>query len=79
MAGKTIEEFENKCMDIIEQIVALDKEMDRQGAINIASKFLDRAKEIGNHTVIDIYTRVLNEFKIATDEEYNLLRSQIFS
>lgn len=73
------EEFENKCMDIIEQIVSIDIKQDRQGAIAVAEKLLEKAKETGKPLAIDIYTRVVNELKIATDKEYNLLRKQIFS
>lgn len=72
------EEFENKCMDIIEQIVSIDIKQDRQGAIAVAEKLLEKAKEAGKPLAIDIYTRVVNELNIATDEEYNLLRKQIF-
>ena len=73
------EEFENKCMDIIEQIVSIDIKQDRQGAIAVAEKLLEKAKETGKPLAIDIYKRVVNELNIATDEEYNLLRKQIFS
>ena len=40
---------------------------------------LEKAKEKGNKKVIEIYERVLQEFKLASDEEYELLRKQIFS
>ena len=73
------EEFENKCMDIIEQIVSIDIRQDRKGAIVVAEKMLEKAKRTGKKLAIDIYTRVVKEFNIATDEEYNLLRKQIFS
>lgn len=79
MAELSVEEFENKCMDIIEQIVAIDIKQNRQGAIKVAEKMLEKAKEKGKKVVIDIYARVVEEFKIATDEEYELLRKQIFS
>ena len=61
----TVEEFENKCMDIIEQIVSIDAKQDRQGAIKISEKMLEKAKEKGNKKIIDIYDRVLKEFKLA--------------
>ena len=76
----SVEEFENKCMDVIETIVAIDIKQDRQGAIKVAEKMLEKAKaKTANKTVISVYERVVEEFKIATDEEYNLLRKQIFS
>lgn len=76
----SVEEFENKCMDVIETIVAIDIKQDRQGAIKVAEKMLEKAKaKTTNKTIISIYERVVEEFKIATDQEYNLLRKQIFS
>lgn len=79
MAELSIEEFENKCMDIIEQIVSIDIKQNRQGAIKVAEKMLEKAKTTGKAKVIEIYERVVHEFKIATDEDYELLRKQIFS
>ncbi len=79
MAEMSVEEFENKCMDIIEQIVSIDIKQDRQGAIKVTEKMLEKAKATGKKKVIEIYERVLHEFNIATDTEYNLLRKQIFS
>lgn len=75
----TNEEFEEKCMDVIEKIVAIDIRQDRQGAILVAQKMLDKAKEKGNAKIVEIYERVLKEFKLASDKEYELLRKQIFS
>lgn len=72
-------QFENKCMDVIEQITSIDVNQTRQGAIKVAEKMLEKAKATGKQKVIDIYERVVNEFKIATDEEYELLKKQIFS
>ena len=79
MAEMTVEEFENKCMDIIEQIVAMDIKQNRAGAIKVAEKMLEKAKATGKKKVIEIYERVVHEFKIASDEDYELLRKQIFS
>ncbi|MGN0787693.1 MAG: hypothetical protein ACI4L6_01320 [Candidatus Onthoplasma sp.] len=79
MAKLTDEEFENKCMDVIEKIVSINIKQDRQGAIKVAEKMLEKAKSTGSKVVIDIYERVLHEFNIATDDEYELLRKQIFS
>ncbi len=75
----TTEEFEEKCMDVIEKIVSLDIRQDRLGAIKVAEKMLEKAKEKGNQKVIEVYERVVEEFKLASDKEYQLLRKQIFS
>ena len=72
------EEFEGMCMDIIEKIVSVDINQDRQGAIAVTEKLLEKAKESGKKIAIDVYTRVLNEFKVATDEEYDSLKKEIF-
>ncbi|MBQ9795371.1 MAG: hypothetical protein IJW36_00215 [Clostridia bacterium] len=75
----TVEEFEEKCMDLIEKIVAKDIKQNRLGAIKVSEKMLERAKEKGSkQAVIDIYERVLQEFRLASDEEYEMLRKQIF-
>lgn len=80
MATNTKEEFENKCMDVIESIVAMDNRMNRQGAIKVAEKMLEKAKlKTNSKTILAIYQRVKEEFEIATDTEYDLLRKQIFS
>ena len=75
----TIEEFEEKCMDVIEQIVAIDIKQNRLGAIKVSEKMLAKAKEKNNKKIIEIYERVLQEFQLASDEEYDLLKKQIFS
>ena len=74
----TIEEFEEKCMNVIEQIVSIDIKQDRQGAIKVSEKMLEKAKEKGNQKIIEVYERVLDEFKIASDAEYTILRNEIF-
>lgn len=79
MAEMSVEEFENKCMDIIEQITSIDIKQTRQGAIKVAEKMLEKAKTTGKKKIVDICARVVEEFKIATDEEYELLKKQIFS
>ena len=78
MAELTTEEFENKCMDLIEKIVSISPKQNRQGAIKVAEKFLAEANKTGKATLISICDRVVNEFKIATDSEYEMLRRQIF-
>lgn len=79
MAVLSTEEFENKCMDIIEKVVAMDIRMNRQGAIKVSEKMLENAKKkTTNKNVIAIYERVVKEFNIATDAEYEMLRKQIF-
>ena len=79
MAELSVEAFEEKCMDLIEQIVAIDIKQNRQGAILVAERMLEKATATGKQSIIKIYERVVHEFKIASDEDYELLRKQIFS
>lgn len=76
---KNEEEFENQCMDIIEEIVGLSPKQERVEAIEIAkivlNKYRDRKADKNELKVLE---RVLHEFEIATNDEYNLLRKQIF-
>ncbi len=77
---KDVVDFENKCLDIIEKIVLIDIRNTRKEAIAIAEKMLAAAKKkTKNASVIAIYERVVKEFKIATDQEYIMLRNQLFS
>ena len=79
MSEQEITEFENKCMDLIEQIVAIDVHQDRQGAILVSKKMLLKAQaKTKNKKVLDIYERVVKEFELASDEEYLILKKQIF-
>ena len=59
----TVEEMEERCMDVIEQIVRIDIRQNRQGAIGVAQKMLEKAEQTGNKNLIAIYERVLLEFK----------------
>ena len=71
-------EMEERCMDVIEQIVRIDIKQNRQGAINVSQKMLDRAKEKGNKNLNAIFERVLNEFVYCTDEAYEKLKRELF-
>ena len=71
-------EMEERCMDLIEQIVRIDKKQNRLGAINVSQKMLDKAKEKGNKNLNAIFERVLNEFVYCTDEEYEKLKRELF-
>ena len=69
--------FESKCMDIIEVITSIKETNTRQDAIRIAQKLKNKLLENPNID-ISVYSRVIREFEIATDEEYELLKEQIF-
>lgn len=72
-------EFEKICMDLIEFIVGLAPDQNRFDAIKIAQTVLKifRDKNAGKKE-LKVLERVKKEFVIASDDEYNNLRRQIF-
>lgn len=74
---RDIGEFEQKCMDIIEVIVSIDKKNTREDAIRIAKKMRDKLIAKTNDS-LSIYECVVKEFELATDEEFDSLKKQIF-
>lgn len=74
------EEFEQRCMDIIEKIVSIDHRLTRTQAVDIARKMVSAAKEKQlSKIIVSMYERVEKEFVVATDEEFKLLQAQIFN
>lgn len=73
------EEFENKCIEVIEQIVLIDFEQNRLGAVAIAEKMLAKAQTKYPAEVVSIYERVVKEFKECSEKEYETLKRQLFS
>lgn len=72
-------EFESKCIEVIESIILSNIKYTRANAITVSGKMLDRAKEKKlPQAVIDVYTRVNEEFKLASDKEYEILKKQLF-
>lgn len=73
------EAFENKCIEVIEKIILLDVEQNRLGAVEVSKSMLEKAKGKYPQSVIAIYERVYEEFCNCTDQEYNILKKQLFS
>lgn len=72
-------EFESKCIEVIESIIMLNVNNTRANAIAISAKMLEKAKEKKSpQAVLDIYIRVNEEFKMASDKEYEILKKQLF-
>lgn len=72
-------EFESKCIEVIEAIILSNIKYTRANAITVSGKMLEKAKEKKSpQGVIDIYTRVHEEFKLASDKEYDILKTQLF-
>lgn len=72
-------EFESKCIEVIESIIMSNRNYTRANAIVVSGKMLEKAKERKcPQGVMDIYTRVHEEFKMASDKEYEILKHQLF-
>ena len=72
-------EFESKCIEVLESIILSNIKYTRANAITVSGKMLDKAKEKKcPQGVLDIYTRVHEEFKMASDKEYEILKQQLF-
>ena len=72
-------EFESKCIQVIESIILSNIKYTRANAITVSGKMLEKAKEKKcPQGVLDIYTRVHEEFKMASDKEYEILKQQLF-
>lgn len=77
MAKLSEQDFENKCIEMMEDIITVNKEMTRLDAVNLAKKMLAKAEENGNEEVIKVFEKVVEEFEDATDDEYNTLKKQL--
>ena len=72
-------EFESKCIQVIESIILSNINYTRANAITVSAKMLEKAKEKkAPQGVLDIYIRVNEEFKLASDKEYEILKKQLF-
>lgn len=73
------EELENVAMDIIERVVSIDKELSRLKACEYTQRLIEEAVNLEcSETCVTALKRVVTEFQAASDEEYDLLRKQIF-
>lgn len=71
--------YESLCMDLIENIVRLNKKWARKDAIREAAKELVAVRKSKQSPLAEkVHLRVLHEFLIATDDEYLLLRKQLW-
>lgn len=73
------QEFEAKCIEVIESIILSNINYTRNDAINVSGKMLEKAKAKYPQGVVDIYERVNEEFKLASDKEYEILKKQLFN
>ena len=70
--------FENKNWEGFGLTPCILEEVVRQDDVEF-KKMLEKAKaKTTNRKVLNIYERVVKEFELASDEEYNILKKQIF-
>ncbi len=74
------EAFEEVAMDIIESIVSIDISITRNMAQEHTKNLIEEAKRVQcSKTCVEIFERILSEFQLASDKEFDLLKAQIFS
>ena len=74
------EAFESVCMDVIDRIVRMNKKWTRQDAIQESAKELVAVRKASQSLMVEtVHMRVLREFLIASDDEYTLLRNQLWA
>ena len=80
MGDEEKEKFETACMDIIEQLLSTSAEIDKNQAVEKARFLLSYAQAAKNPDPfnIAIYSRVVEEFDKASEEEVQMLKKQIF-
>lgn len=72
------EEFVSAVADRIRKIVLSDIRMDRQGAARKAESCLKAVRDIHDRKMVQVYERIVYEFKTASDYVYRQLKKQIF-
>lgn len=71
--------MESACMDVIEKIVSFSEEQSKDDAARLVAKGIIVMDNIHSpEQLVRIYKVVLHEILIATTEEFNLLKHQIF-
>ena len=71
--------FENKVKETIERIILNKMNQTRKEAIDFAKELLEEAKKSFDDAMVDVCTRAYYELRIASEEEYEELKKQLFS
>ena len=69
--------FEGVCLDMIECIVSMNNNITRTECVETLELVLDSVKDKSHPILRNLVIRVRNEFKVATDEEFEELKRQI--
>lgn len=72
------EQFEEAVLERVERIIKSDRRMGRQGAIKKAETYLDAVRDTHDRKMVQVYERIVYEFKTASDYIYRQLKKLIF-
>ncbi len=72
------DEFEKAVIERLERIIRSDRRMGRRGAIKKAETYLEAVRDTHDRKMVQVYERIVYEFKTASNYIYNLLRNQLF-
>lgn len=73
------EDFEEAVIERLERIIKSDRRMGRQGAIKKAETYLEAVRDTHDRKMVQVYERIVYEFKTASDYIYRQLKKQIFN
>ena len=80
MTVLTQEEFENKCIEIMEKIVRIKTCTTKEKALAIAEEMAVNAKkDNADKEVMKIFNKIIEEFTNVSTTDYNILRKQVLS
>lgn len=71
-------DFEEAVVERLERIVKSDKRMGRQGAIKKAETYLEAVRDTHDRKMVQVYERIVYEFKTASDYIYRQIKKRIF-
>ncbi len=72
------EDFEEAVVERLERIIKSDRRMGRQGAIKKAETYLEAVRDTHDGKMVQVYERIVYEFKTASDYIYRQLKKQLF-
>lgn len=77
-AFTTLEDFEDKCMQIMRYIISGHINRSKEESIVVAKNMLREARDKNKTKAIDVLTRVVKELEFLTNKDYKIVKKQIF-
>ena len=71
-------DFEDAVTERLERIIKSDRRMGRKGAIKKSETYLEAVRDTHDRKMVQVYERIVYEFKTASDYIYRQLKKQIF-